>query len=224
MSIVGQKRPFESTEEGHGGDSGDSDEKPSLKYKRRQTDLEYQTSRLSNDEIMRICAVLCSCDQQCSKSLLTPQVVKPLIAATYSKGTKERSQYIFGILRSALVMEDGEVGGFDYKVDSQACCKTTWRLAHGFSEHTVRNATQRILQFKPTLYTPTKTNKKKHSKREVRREGLMTAAAWIKRVADTLGDLMPTGGITRIPYSNRLDVYKEYKADMTSRKWKSVSY
>ena len=185
--------------------------------KRRKSDAQIKEGALQDSALDEICAFECACPLQCSKRILSKQLVKGLHEKTFSFTPKERGNHIFEQMLSFA--EDDEAGDrrICHKVEAARSCEDVWRIAHGYSRHHVENARRRIMKGKVSFRSPGRLGKKNG---KVDRGGAaqIEAAAWIFEMAEALGDKMPTFDQIRVPYNSRVQVHAEYVLDMAKRR------
>lgn len=218
--VIGAKRPFE-----HGSDSdavsvasaaSATSQTERSDRSKRVSDASAKTKALSWSNVTDVCATVCGCMLGCSKYILAPQLVRSLIAKTFSYAPKERGNIIFHELESFAV-DDGDFGRtLNYKVNHRPCCAVVWQIANGYSRHQVNQARRRVLNKKATLRTPTRLRKKK-LKPNSSGSAEIEAGAWLLTLAHSLGDKMPTFNQIRIPFHSNRDVHREYVEDMKKR-------
>ena len=131
--------------------------------KRRKSDAELKQLALQDAALDQICAFECACPLQCSRRVLSKQLVRGLHEKTFSFTPKERGDHIFEQILSFA--EDDEAGDrrLLHKVEATRCCEEVWRIAHGYSRHHVESARRRIMKGKASFWSPGLVGKKKCS-------------------------------------------------------------
>ena len=152
--------------------------------------------------------------------------MKKLRTKTFGYSPTERGQRIFDRLSSFVIKElhvdDVEKTKFLFKLEGRPCCKLVWQIAHGYSNHHMKIASARLLQGKETLRTPNRSRKKKH-RVNLSGSAEIEAKGWLRALAESVGDRMPTFDHIRLPFATKKDVYLEYCEDLRRRKGESRS-